>query len=410
MFDEILVFNGTQLAEFNVFRLTFDIVALANTCLQLYNLAVIYVATPKNLLEYRFCLYLQTIFDLCFEFWYGVMLGPRITRYTYCLAFRGPLQFNNGFLGSSICMAVLFFFGSMIICAQHYSYIYRCLLVVSVTDKKLMRSFNKPTSRIIGVMLFALIAALVGFAAFSITQDFEEMRDLKKQYAPNTTWWCVDVDKHMVWVCIMAVLFVISQFVNLVGGIVVILAMKRVGARVTLDQATHRMQTQVTIVLLFQGMTPFFCIFVPLILVTYVAPVYRPYFYPGTDLVGQVEKVCIILVATFPLINAILTSFFIKPYRKFTQKLFRRAFRSVRHSLKRLVGQKSVVDSSLNVQQRDTTVSLTLQPQATGGIAEGSAPQRMFNSRGMIWKYLWIEANTTAMAKATSWFSAKVSM
>ncbi|KAI1706174.1 serpentine type 7TM GPCR chemoreceptor str domain-containing protein [Ditylenchus destructor] len=235
-------------------------------------------------------------------------------------------------------MAFLLFLGSMIICAQHYCYIYRCVVVAFSADVDVINRFNKPLSKLLGMLVSSFICALVGFATFSITMDYEEIPRLKlpQETVPHETWWCVDIAAHPTWAYFIAAFFIASQLVNLFGGIAIIRAIKL--AKDRLSPATYKMQMQLTKVLLVQGVSPFFCIFLPIVYLTVVQPFLRDLMIP-LEIIDEpnlldankiflftILKACLVLIALFPFINALLNIIFIKPYREFTVQLFRVAF------------------------------------------------------------------------------------
>ncbi|KAI1697091.1 serpentine type 7TM GPCR chemoreceptor srh domain-containing protein [Ditylenchus destructor] len=292
MFD-FLKFNGTQLIEFNVFRLVFDVIAAADIGLQLYNLVVMFIATPKTMIDYRFYLCFQTLGDLLFEIWFGIILAPRVSGEDNCFVFRGPMRESTdpaklkaaGFLAFSLSRVA-------------YCYLYRLIAHDTTVPKKL----NRP-----------LKVRLI------------------MNGAPTTIWWCIDLHSKMVWFYTIGAFFIASQLVNIVGGIVII-RMISVSAQ-QLTKETYKLHMQLSIVLLIQGAVPFVCIFLPLSFFSCI------FFFKGFSnalkekfgsgeygVIPTLRKICLVMISLFPLINALLNIVFIRPYRHFTKNLVRRIF------------------------------------------------------------------------------------
>ncbi|KAI1709250.1 hypothetical protein Ddc_13963 [Ditylenchus destructor] len=366
LFNDFLEFDRNHtLYEFNVFRLLFDSVALVDTCLQVYNLVVMFIATPKIMADYRYYLVLQTACDLFFEFWFGLILAPRITQYSNCFAYRGPIGGQGMFAPqiisgtdswipwgtqergipsdatatrSRIAMGILFFLTSSVIFAQHYSYLYRLGAVMTAKDptKNITQKYNRPIARLAGLLGVLTISGLVGFAAFNLSTTNEELREIMREVeAFDWVWWCIDVPANLMWFWIVVAVFIASQLVNLIGGIVIIRTI-RLSAN-QLAPETYKIYMELSIVLLLQGAVPFICIFVPLFWMTFIPIVVVPLFYRNPEnvlsipkrlpkglLMPTISKIGILLICLFPLINAMLNIVFIRPYRDFAKKLLRK--------------------------------------------------------------------------------------
>ncbi|KAI1693076.1 serpentine type 7TM GPCR chemoreceptor srh domain-containing protein [Ditylenchus destructor] len=213
----------------------------------------------------------------------------------------------------------------MIICAQHYSYLYRLIVLKFAHDGSVAERLNRLSSRLAGVVLMILLAGFVTFAVYNISEDNEEVELTQKKVTAHNllgqVWWCVD-DTKIGWLYTISAFFVLSQLINLFGGIVIIRMIKSSKEKLTPD--TYKMHMSLSVVLLIQGTTPFLCIFIPLFHITTVMHFHR--FYESILIVLQpvLTKTCIVLISLFPMINAILNIVFIKPYRNFAIKLAKR--------------------------------------------------------------------------------------
>ncbi|KAI1700476.1 hypothetical protein DdX_16687 [Ditylenchus destructor] len=223
MFEGIITLNATtgELKEFNAFRLLFDSTAVLDTVLQCYNFAVLFIATPKAMVDYRYYLCMQIISDLIFEIWYGYILAPRVTPVSNCFITRGPLVLTTE-TSSRFAAGFLFFSVGLVICAQHYSYLYR-------------------------LALFKF-----GHDFYTIQEKLNRPLEVKK-LLPNAknVLLCTGVSSgNLAWFVIIFILLLTSQLINIIGGILIIKEIK--SAAVLMKQENYKLNLQLSTVLLIQ--------------------------------------------------------------------------------------------------------------------------------------------------------------
>ncbi|KAI1697811.1 serpentine type 7TM GPCR chemoreceptor srh domain-containing protein [Ditylenchus destructor] len=341
------LYGYSDTSGFSWFRLLYDLVGVVDIILQTYNFIVIYVATPKSMHGYRFYLYFQTICDLFFELWYLLVVAPVLVRMPGCITFRSRLDLSNEYM--RIEMAIVFFLGSLLICAQHYSCLYRFMVITKAEDDTVVHGFNRPFMKCIGVGILLMISATVGFCAYEIAADDQyvesayhlvtaerekqEHRIVKKKIY----WWCLDWSNRLPWYYTIGTLFLASQIMNFIGFFAIIRLVKSVQNRLT--PATYKMHVTLSILLCIQGLVPLFCMVIPMVFILVIGRLFNlPY-------VADLTRILFMLIGAFPLINGILVVTFIGPYRRFAISLWRRLW-----CIKRTVNVAPVVVSQTRTQ------------------------------------------------------------
>ncbi|KAI1700596.1 hypothetical protein DdX_16626 [Ditylenchus destructor] len=231
-------------------------------------------------------------------------------------------------------MGVLFFFCSTAICAQHFSYFYRLVVVMFADNDQAIRNFNRPLSKLVGLALLFVVSGVIGFSAYNIAMDYEDFRILAATVPPlGNPYWCVHTKGlRPLWISLMGVIFLLSQVLNLAGGILNIRMIR--SAKQKLSPATYKMHLQLTVLLLIQGLLPILFVLSPFgaLLLWVTNPrvsgaEFMPWYYTGNTSFRYTQmlmQLSLLLLDMFPMTNAILIIVFIKPYRKIFVQLCQR--------------------------------------------------------------------------------------
>ncbi|KAI1702050.1 serpentine type 7TM GPCR chemoreceptor str domain-containing protein [Ditylenchus destructor] len=206
----------------------------------------------------------------------------------------------------------------MTVCAQHYSYLYRLVVIKFAEDDGITRKLNNPMGRLLGLLVMFFVAGVITYGAFSISMDPQEI----PQHG-GATWWCLDVSRNWPWFYTLATLLTMSQLINVIGGIIIVGMIKSMATRLTRE--TYKIYMQLSVVLLIQCCVPFVSIFIPITCMSLLVPDYQSLSIDEPLLpIQEYTKLLLLMVSLFPLINGLLNIIFIKPYRNFATRLARR--------------------------------------------------------------------------------------
>ncbi|KAI1700491.1 hypothetical protein Ddc_18061 [Ditylenchus destructor] len=338
MFD-FLVFNGTQLIEFNVFRLLFDGSAVVDIGLQLYNLVVMFIATPKTMIDYRFYLCLQTRFDEAL--WWCIDLESNIIWFYTIGVFFIASQLTNVIGGTFIIRMIrksaqqltketykLHMQLSVVLLIQHAR---GCLQSQDAEDcvqkREIERSLVGPAH-----VPLRLRRSSAHSPAPSPNRNIvlvadwldgrQAVRDTRSLAVAARSLWRLSLRGPAAGLRAgrrsmgRARADEGSLYFSLLHAILCVLALKT-ASRVLKAGIVYP-----------PGAVPFFCIFLPLSFFSTL------FFFDGLNMelkerygdgiygvIPTMIKICLVLISFFPLINAVLNIVFVKPYRDFAKKL-----------------------------------------------------------------------------------------
>ncbi|KAH7715914.1 SRN-1 protein [Aphelenchoides avenae] len=297
----------------------YDIVLVVITYLdivtQCYVIVVMVLATPEKMRQYRFFMMLYTLCDLSFAIMLGIAIHPTPILSIPCAALRGVFQAFDRHV-ARLAWSLALFCGTAVLAAQDYCIIYRGAVVWR--EGRYLSKLVTRTSKLVAVTVIFFVASLNAFVGYFLASPDkytpEEHPQIRIATNPGSdAYVCVSLAKSPIFPLPVIVLpgAGIAEVVFYGLALATVIYIRKHSSVLQMSERSRKLNIQLSLLLLMQTTTPILSIFIPFLII--IVPTHFGFITPP-----WMQMTGYTIFSLFPLINAILTIVFVKPYREFT--------------------------------------------------------------------------------------------